>query len=197
MGELEARKRALRREMSARRRAVTHERWLEAGRAMAASVAALPECRQAGRVALYASLVDELPTRPLFDLLREQGQRVLLPRIVGERLEFAALERWEELHPGRYGVPEPPAGRASLALEAADLVVVPGVAFDARGNRLGRDGGYYDRTFEASAPRPLLCGVALELQLVDEVPHGAGDRPMDLLVTEQAVRRMGEARRGE
>lgn len=196
MGELEARKCALRSEMSALRRATPAARWLEAGRVVATSVVALPECRWAARVALYAALPDELPTRPLFDLLRQTGRSVLLPRTAGARLEFAPVERWEELRPGRYGVPEPPAACASLGLEAADLVVVPGVAFDARGNRLGRGGGFYDRTFARAAAGPVLCGAALELQLVDEVPHGPGDRAMDLLVTECAVRRTGEARRG-
>ena len=194
---LDARKRALRRELSERRRATAPERWLEAGRLVAASVVALPECRRAGRVALYAALPDELPTRPLFGLLRQAGRPVLLPRIVGERLEFAPIERWEELRPGRYGVPEPPAGRAAIGLEAGDLVVLPGVAFDAAGHRLGRGGGIYDRTFARGTPAgPVLCGVALELQVVDEVPQGPGDRAVDLVVTERTVRRMGEARRG-
>jgi 5-formyltetrahydrofolate cyclo-ligase len=196
VAELEARKRLLRREISALRKAVPAERWQEAGRAVAARLAALPEWPRAARVALYAALPDELPTRALFDSLRGEGREALLPRIAGERLEFVPVGRWEELHPGRYGVPQPPAGRAAVGLQAADLVVLPGVAFDARGNRLGRGGGHYDRTFAAAAVRPVLCGVALELQLVDEVPHGAGDQPVDLVVTERVVRRTGEARRG-
>lgn len=196
MRELEARKRALRGEMSALRRATPASRWDEAGRAVAASVAALPECRWAGCVALYAALPDELPTRPLFDLLRQAERPVLLPRVVADRLEFAPLERWEELRPGRYGVPEPPSARAAVGLGAADLVVVPGLAFDTEGNRLGRGGGYYDRTFATGGDGPVLCGVALELQVVDAVPHGIGDRPMDLLVTERTVRRTGEAGHG-
>ena len=91
-------------------------------------------------------------------------------------------------------------GRRVLKAETVRLarsnLMPPGVAFDARGNRLGRGGGFYDRTFARAAAGPVLCGAALELQLVDEVPHGPGDRAMDLLVTECAVRRTGEARRG-
>jgi 5-formyltetrahydrofolate cyclo-ligase len=86
---------------------------------------------RAARVALYAATPDELPTRPLFEGLTATRTVRLLPRIRGNALEFAAVERWDELRPGRYGVLEPPADRPRVALGPGDAVVVPGVAFDA------------------------------------------------------------------
>ena len=92
---------------------------------------------------------------------------------------------WSELRPGRYGVLEPPAQAAVIRPEEGDLVLVPGVAFDRAGNRLGRGQGFYDRAFPASAPRPpLLIGVAYQIQLVDAVPHAETDRRVDAVVTE-------------
>jgi 5-formyltetrahydrofolate cyclo-ligase len=85
---------------------------------------------------------------------------------------------------------EPPLQAEAVALAEGDLVLVPGVAFDRAGHRLGRGGGFYDRAFPAGAPRaPFLMGVAYEIQLVDVVPHGEGDRCMQAVVTERALYR--------
>jgi 5-formyltetrahydrofolate cyclo-ligase len=177
--------------MLERRRAIPRAKALAAGEAVARRVAELPEFVSARSVAVYAALPDELPSRALFELARGSGKRTLLPRMRADQLEFAAVRSWEDLRPGRYGVlappPEAPSGEP-------DLVLVPGVAFDRCGRRLGRGGGHYDRALAAGRGRaPVLIGVAYEMQLVDEVPHGVRDRAVDVLVTEQAVRRCRES----
>ncbi len=188
---LAARKGALRATMRELRRAVSEADAERAGRAMAGHVAALPAFALAAEVGLYASLPDELPTRPLFEAVRAAGKRALLPRFEGEALVFAAAERWDDLEAGRYGVAEPPAGAPRA--EPRSLVVVPGVAFDRRGNRLGRGGGHYDRAFiDTPVGRPLLVGVGWTFQVVDGVPHGPGDRAMDAIVTEAGICENGE-----
>jgi len=189
--DLAARKAALRQTMAARRRARGPGLAAGAGVAVAARVEALDAFARAGRVALYAALPDELPTRPLFEAVRRHGKSALFPRLAGERLEFAPVERWEELRPGRYGVLEPPPGAAGAGW--GDLVLVPGVAFDRTGHRLGRGGGTYDRTFAEAGEGVVLIGVAYEFQLVDEVPHGPGDRRLHAVVTERAFYPAGEA----
>jgi 5-formyltetrahydrofolate cyclo-ligase len=144
---------------------------------------------RAARVALYAATPDELPTRPLFEGLTATRTVRLLPRIRGNALEFAAVERWDELRPGRYGVLEPPADRPRVALGPGDAVVVPGVAFDASGNRLGRGGGYYDRAFPpADGAAPLLVGAGYAFQLLESVPHDSRDRAVDAIVSEVGLR---------
>jgi len=160
-----------------------------AGREVARRLLALPQLASPARVAIYAALPGELPTRALFDLLRGRGQTPLFPRCVGDRLEFAPANRFEELASGRYGVPEPV--EPAVALGARDGVVVPGLAFDASGRRLGRGGGFYDRTFPPGAGAgPLLVGVGFDCQRVERVPVGDEDRVMDVVVTEGGILRV-------
>ena len=165
--------------------------------AAAARLVALTEYAEAPRVALYAALPNELGTRPLFTAVRGAGKAALFPRANPKRrvLEFIAAARWEELELGRYGVREPPPG-TSVPLEEGDLVVVPGLAFDAAGHRLGRGAGWFDRTFPCSdRPGPLLIGYAYERQVVESVPSGPMDRCVDWIVTERAARRAGAVER--
>lgn len=158
------------------------------GRAAAQHLRSSALLARARRVALFASLADEIPTRPVFDLLHDLGRSALLPRIVrGDGLVFAGLARWEDLRPGPFGVGEPRADAPRVELGPGDLVLVPGLGFDRRGRRLGRGGGHYDRTFPPGAAAPALLGLAFACQLVDEIPSGAHDRWMDGIVTEQGV----------
>jgi len=185
---IDAVKRRLRRQAGARRRALT---------AAAADAVAARVCEhllaeraigEARRVAMYAALPDEIPTRPLFEALRCAGTPCLLPRVApGRRLVFGLVDRWENLHPGGYGVLEPPEGSPLLEPGEGDVVIIPGIAFDRAGRRLGRGAGYYDRTFPPSGRRPpLLVGVACEAQILESVPADSHDRAMDAIVTERA-----------
>ncbi len=177
--------------MVSRRRGVRRDEAEAAGRDVAARLAGCPAFLAARRVALYAALPDELPTRIVFQAALERGCCALFPAVEGERrLVFRPLERWEDLRPGRYGVLEPPKAGPAVRLTESDLVLVPGVAFDADGHRLGRGGGCYDAAFPPGASAPLLYGVGFEFQLVDAVPHGSRDRRMDAIVTERIIRRM-------
>ena len=140
--------------------------------------------RPVARVALYAALRDELPLSALFERLCAAGQQPLLPRIRGERIEFAPVRSGRDLRPGPHGTWEPPAGVWPVPLRPEDVVVVPGVAFDRAGHRLGRGGGFYDRAFANACPGPLRIGAAYEFQICSEVPHGSRDRSVDAIVTE-------------
>lgn len=193
--DLAAEKRRVRRSLAEVRRGVTPEQAADAAARIATWLLAEPAVRRARRIALYAALPDELPTRPLFDALRGLQASLLLPRSVGANaLAFAPVGDWSELRPGRYGVLEPPQSRAEIRPEQGDLVLVPGVAFDSSGNRLGRGRGCYDRAFPRAAARPpLLIGVAYAVQLVADVPHGDADRSMDAVVTERELRWCGGA----
>jgi 5-formyltetrahydrofolate cyclo-ligase len=190
---LDEAKRVMRDALSARRRRVPPQEAERAGRALAAAFAESPELRGARRVALYASLPDELPMRPCFDVALAAGREVLAPRIgLDRRLRFHRLQAWDDLRPGRYGVPEPDAGGVAITPGPGDLVLVPGLAFDAQGHRLGRGGGFYDAAFPPGIGGPLLVGVGYEFQIVDAVPHDAHDRSMDAIATERGLRRCGE-----
>jgi 5-formyltetrahydrofolate cyclo-ligase len=185
--DLAARKRALRQQCVGRLRARPPTE--AEARAATRLVAATPEFRGATRIALYAALRDELSTRPLEAAARADGKRVALPRILpGGRLELVWVDSFEELRPGRYGVPEPPDGGTTVSLAELDVVIVPGVAFDREGGRLGRGGGYYDRALAARVGRrPFVVGFAQSTQVVDRVPREEFDQPVDAVVTEREL----------
>lgn len=163
-----------------------------AGQALARHLAAAPEFARCARLVLYAALPDELPMGSVADLARSAGKRTLWPRMRTDGgLGFAGARR-EDLLPGRYGVREPPARAPEEALGPDVLLLVPGVAFDDRGNRLGRGRGYWDRAL-AGVEGAIVFGVGYELQIVASVPREAHDRPMDALLTEAGIRRIGRS----
>jgi 5-formyltetrahydrofolate cyclo-ligase len=183
-------KRRLRRQMSLLRNDVTAADSERAGELAARALIDLDLAKRAERIALYAALPYEVPTRVLFDAVVEKIGAALLPRTTDPiGLEFFAVERWEELCPGAFGVLEPQSDATAVLLRPDDLVVVPGVAFDEAGYRLGHGKGYYDRAFAAElGDSPTLVGFGYEFQIVEAVPHDERDRQMDAIVTDQKVR---------
>ncbi len=165
-----------------------------AGSAAVARLLATAEYRASRSLVLYAALADELATLPLFEAAQRGDRRCALPRVDADnQLAFAFVARWEDLRVGRYGVLEPPADAALTTLAEVDLIVVPGVAFDAAGSRLGRGGGYYDRALVGArrpdGHRPPVFGWVQDWRLVDEVPVGRDDQPVDVVVTEMRLLR--------
>jgi len=146
----------------------------------------------AGYVALGAR--GELDPAPALAAIAARGGRVAYPRVAAPAspLVFHLAEA-AELVSGRFGLSEPAPHAPELAASALDAVLVPGVAFDAGGRRLGLGGGFYDRTF-AQAPRPPLIGLCYDLQVVPDCPAGPGDVPVDLVVTESRVLRREPSR---
>jgi 5-formyltetrahydrofolate cyclo-ligase len=183
-------KRRLRQQMSQLRKDVAAADSARAGQAAAGTLMDLELVRRAERIALYAALPYEIPTRPLFDAVVEKNGAALLPRTADPLgLAFFAVARWEDLRPGTFGVLEPRNDGTAVRLMPGDLVVVPGVAFDEDGYRLGHGKGYYDRAFAAElGDAPTLVGFGYEFQIVDAVPHDHRDRQMDAIVTDRKVR---------
>jgi 5-formyltetrahydrofolate cyclo-ligase len=140
---------------------------------------------------VYAALPDELPLTHVIERAVAEGKRLLWPRVLSEaRMSFGSVDRVESLVPGRYGVHEPPANAPVETLGPDVLVLVPGVAFDACGGRLGRGAGLWDRAL-VDARGAVIFGVGYELQIMDTVPSEAHDRPIDALLTEAGIRRFG------
>lgn len=147
------------------------------------------EFQGAAVVALYSPILNEVFTEELFRAARQAGKVVAYPRVRGEGLEFIATAEADDLRHGAFNVLEP-IGERTIPLDALDLVVVPGVAFDRGGHRLGYGKGYYDRVLHPKGGGRLLIGLCFELQLVDALPAEAHDVAMDLLITEERVLRM-------
>jgi len=183
-------KRSLRAEALRRRRAIPAEQRAEASRRICARLRTLPELEGIAGLLLYVARPDEVDVGTLMD--DPPGHcHILLPRVAGDRLEVVAHVPGEPLRPGAFGIPEP-AG-ADLGPSVVDAVVVPGVAFDASGRRLGSGRGFYDRLIPTLRPGIPLIGVLLEALLVPTVPVEAHDRTMDLVVTDASVRRSPDA----
>ena len=138
---------------------------------------------RARTVAMFAAKGDEIDTRPLFEALRSRGVQTAFPIVSGEELSFSLVDRWGELGPGTLGILEPQEDRPFVSLDA---MIVPAVALDRFGNRLGQGGGYYDRWL-ASHPRPRwVIGYVFETQVVERLPADpAWDRRVDAIVTER------------
>ena len=147
-----------------------------------ARLKANPRFSQAQTLLLYSALPDEVQTQSLLDELTEAGKTVLLPKVVSnEDMELRRYTGKADLQPGAYGILEP-AGTRYTDYATIDVAVVPGIAFDAQGHRLGRGKGYYDR-FLAKIPDVYKIGLCFSWQIVDEVPSEANDIMMDEVVS--------------
>lgn len=184
----DSRKAALRQEMLAARRDLSAGERAAASRAVAARVIALPDFAAATTLAAYPAMGAEVDTAPIVAAALAAGKRIAWPRIAaGEvRLGFAACLPGE-LVPGPHGTRQPPPEAEEVPLASLDLALVPGLAFDAAGRRLGRGGGYYDSVLGALAGRALRVGLAFDCQIAPEIPVEAHDARVDLVATESRL----------
>jgi len=160
-------------------------------RAIESGVAGMSEYKRSRVVLAYAATEEEVRTAELIDCALAEGKTVVLPRVEGEELVLHSILGRRELSPGRFGILEPPASCPTVAPERVDLALIPGVAFDQAGWRLGMGKGFYDRLLP-KLEKAFTVGLAYESQIVDEVERGGHDRPVDAVVTEKRVIRRGE-----
>jgi 5-formyltetrahydrofolate cyclo-ligase len=180
---------ALRRRLRAARRALPAATQNEHARAVARLVLTSPLVLAARRYALYAPSDGELDPSDLIDALLERHRTVALPVVFRHRaLEFYRYTPRTRLQRNRYGILEPDTRTARhLPKHSIDVVFTPLVAVDRRGHRLGMGGGYYDATFGRMTVRPLLVGLAHQLQRIDRLDDAAWDIPLDAVVTEAGI----------
>jgi 5-formyltetrahydrofolate cyclo-ligase len=184
--ELTTRKASVRRLVLSRRGRLDPAVREAAAREVAAALTALPQVAGAGSVLGFASFGTELPTDPSMEALLGTGKRLLLPYVDGRRLCAAEVGSIEDLAPGYRGIREPVA-RTPVDLAVADVILVPGVAYDEHGRRLGYGGGFYDELLSEVARSVPRIGLCFDLQIVDEVPAGEADEPVDVVITEHRV----------
>lgn len=181
-------KTALRRELRARRDALGPETRAAAVRAIEARVVTTPALETAHVVHCYIGIGSEVATEELIRGLLHRGQRVVCPRVAGpEALEHLEITDLDGLVTGPMGLREPdPRWAEPVDLAEVDVVLVPALAFDRRGVRLGYGGGYYDGALRELRERghAVTIGLAYDEQVVDELPREAHDQPVDLIVTE-------------
>lgn len=187
-------KAAMRRELLDARRLLSPEDAREASLVLARHALLLPELASARTVAAYVSVGREPGTRALLDELHARGVRVLLPVLMDDNdLDWAAYGGPEHLVPARRGLREPDGPLLGhRAVLEADTVLLPGLAVDERGMRLGRGGGSYDRVLarlEAASATPALVVLLYANEVVARVPEEPHDHPVHAVVTPEGVRR--------
>ncbi|WP_326582162.1 5-formyltetrahydrofolate cyclo-ligase [Streptomyces sp. NBC_00481] len=196
--EPELSKRMLRRELLLVRNGLTPDDVRKTTDALAGRALDLPELARARTVAAYVSVGSEPGTLALLDALRARGVRVLLPVLLPDNdLDWgvyggeASLARVR--HGGRMALLEPTGDRLGPdAVTSAEVVLLPGLAVDGRGMRLGRGGGSYDRVLarlERAGTDPALVVLLYDTEVVDRVPEEPHDRPVHAVVTPSGVRR--------
>ena len=187
-GDMLADKKVLRREMLARRRALSTAERTRASKMICARVQALTVLQEARTMMLYASTEEEINLYPLMEVLLTEGRRIVLPEITGGGvMEARELPAMDALTDGTFGILSPDPMRGNIvAPEEIDVIIVPGAAFDENGGRLGLGGGYYDR-FLPRAGNAVRLVLAFDFQIVPDVPMGAQDARVDVILTERRM----------
>jgi 5-formyltetrahydrofolate cyclo-ligase len=169
--------------LDARRRLTPGER-RDASAAIVERLLRQPELQRPGHVLLYAAMAEEVDLAAAVGPLRERGVRTLFPRVRGVSLELVAASDLLTLQLGYRGVREPSGPR--VGPEVVDVAVIPGVAFDPHGGRLGHGTGHYDRLLAQLPDECLRVGICFSGQVVPRVPRELHDEPVDVVISERA-----------
>ena len=184
-------KRSLRSQLLAQRRALSHDVCCSSSHAAQLNLLALDEYTGARCVALYAPAHNETDTGLILAAAIGAGKRVLFPAVCGHHMVFRHVERFEALREGAFGLLEPAPDGEDYGAEEADLIIVPGVAFDLTGHRLGYGKGFYDRFLHHPGRTAHLVGLCHDFQVREEVlPTDHHDIPMEIVVTDLRVIRI-------
>lgn len=185
-------KAALRRRFLAARAALPEPIRDEASAQICTRLRALAQLERARALLAYAAFGAEVRIDPYLQGRLEAGVGVLLPWIDGDDLGIARIrDLGADLAPGARGVREPRAsGRRRARPDRVDAAIIPGVAFDRHGTRLGYGGGHFDRLLARLRPATLRVGVCFSVQLAELLPAQPHDQPVDVVVTEQEVVRL-------
>lgn len=187
-------KKALRASVIAARDAMSPQARQSAAEAIMQRIYALDAYRNARSVSLYMSFATELDTHIFFDRALADGKEVALPRIdkAAKCIRLHRVRGHRDLVDGVWGIREPHADAPVVDAAEIDMMLMPGVAFDLSGHRLGYGAGYYDKLLAplAGSISPLRVVAAFDCQVVKSVPTGPDDQPFHILVTERQLLRL-------
>lgn len=177
---------ALRKQMRAVRAALPASACDARSEAITKRLLGLEELTRADTVLCFASIRNEVRTSALMNALWCAGKRVVLPRVLREELGLFVVDADTPLTEGAFAVPEPPEGAPPCRAEEVDFALIPALAVDPRGFRIGYGGGYYDRLLPRLT-QACSCVAAYDFQLVSEVPELPFDEAVALVVTDERV----------
>lgn len=161
---------------------------LELSRRVQARFLATESFRRARCLALYSPVHNEVETEAVAREALAAGKSLVYPRVRGKELDFVKVEDPGLLKPGRFAVPEPVGGEV-VVLQDVNLLVVPGVAFDLAGHRLGYGKGFYDRCLAEFSVAVERVGFSYDFQVIDALPVLPHDQRLSMLITEKRILR--------
>ncbi|MBI2659134.1 5-formyltetrahydrofolate cyclo-ligase [Candidatus Woesearchaeota archaeon] len=172
-----------------KRNSLSREEILEKSNQIKINLFSLGHYKKSKTVMFFASFSSEVHTH---DMVKEslKNKTVVLPKVAQHEIEPSVVIDFDNLIPGKFGIPEP-IEAMKIAHKNIDLVLVPGIAFDKEGHRIGYGYGYYDK-FLRKAPKAVKIGLAFDFQLVDKIPKETHDVPVDMIVTEKRVVQCGK-----
>ncbi len=173
---------SLRRECLDKRRGLSSRERETLSQTIREKVESRPEFQEARVVALYYPTAGEVDLLPLAWILLAWGKRVVFPRVEAKELVFCPVEGEGDLREGYKGIKEPIT--SPISQEEIDLFLVPGVAYDLEGYRLGMGGGFYDKVLSRKGRWQMALGAAYHFQIVDRLPRDWWDQRVDLVITE-------------
>jgi 5-formyltetrahydrofolate cyclo-ligase len=184
-------KQAIRRELLRRRNSFSPEEILAGSRIIADRLTTLKDYQEAEIVMFYASCGSEVSTDEMIEKALKNNRRVAVPLVRPEDRTMRAVlihDPDRDLFPGFKGIREPdPGSGRELSADGLGLIIVPGVAFDSAGNRVGMGKGYYDRFLKHLSRGALKIALAFENQIVATIPGDDNDIKMDMVITEERV----------
>ena len=176
-------KKALRREIGAKKRALSAAEIESRSAALAEKLYATPQYQQARSLYAYLSFNQEVRTNPIIERAWADGKRVAVPKVIGDEMRFIWLDSFDQLGEGYFGIAEP-IEDGPVADDETALILMPGLAFDTEGRRIGYGGGFYDRWLEAHPGHPLLA-LCYDFQLLPRLDVEEHDIPVDIVLTDR------------
>lgn len=180
-------KRELRQTMKKKREEMSQREWESKNELIHQQFRSCLEFQRASRVHIYVSIEREVDTKQMIRILLDQGKKVICPKVTGKRaLRHFFIRSEKDLESSKNGIMEPRLNCEEASNLHFDLIVIPGLAFDARGHRIGYGGGYYDAFLSNSAG--IRMGLGFEFQYCTNVFSEKHDQKLDILLTEKGLK---------
>jgi 5-formyltetrahydrofolate cyclo-ligase len=144
-----------------------------------------PIFHHAKKIMAYLSNSEEVHTHQLILDCLEKGREIFVPKVIGDRLAICRLHDWKDLRKGEFGILEPCRMLDHYHPAEMDLIIVPGIAFDKKGHRIGYGKGFYDKLLKDTSGYKI--GLAFEEQIVESIPAEAHDIPLDLIISDKHI----------
>ena len=187
--KLQTEKKKMRAAILALREAMPPAARSAASRAIIDKVCGLPQYAEATVVLTYMGFGSEIETQSFFERIIADGKIAVLPRVdrASQTLMLHAARSTSDLLTGKWGIREPGADAPQVSINEVDFLLMPGVAFDRFGNRLGYGRGYYDKLLVIADPALTRVAAAFSCQIVEAVPVGPNDQRIDSIITESEI----------